>query len=180
LFRRLLQAAGHTEELADRVWQMLTDRGFVLPPRPARPAPPVKAPKAGRAARFKDPSWTARARPGIGSLRIVADHKGAARVGLDGAPAVTMAPALARLLRVLAAAPRDAEGFPAFQSYERIAAQLSPPVGRPMSVHAVVNRISRLRGWLVDKAPSPLVVETAESLGARLRVRVFLDDQGAG
>lgn len=172
LVRTLIQlqrSAGHTEELADLAWEMLQALG-IAPGRLRLPRVPPVHPKTSREPRFSDPIWIERARPGVESIRFVVEG-GNTTVTVGGLKPAALSPALTHLLRVLASGARQADGFPAFQSYEDIAAQLQRMSGEPVGVHAVVMRINRLRSWLFAlKAPSPLLVETAAGVGARFRV----------
>lgn len=168
---RLQRSAGHTEELADLVWEILGELGVTPESPPTKPparSPSVSAP---RKAKWADPIFTERAVRGAETIRFTPRDARTTLVAINGAAPVKLSPGLAVLLRILASGPRDADGFPAFRSFDDIAAEMSSITGRHATRRAVVQGISRLRDWLgAMKGPSPKLVETAEVRLARFRL----------
>ncbi len=175
----LQRSAGETEELADRVWAILDELGVTpesLPPKPPSRTPssvPASPPsvRVPQKAKWADPIFTERAVRGAETIRFTPRDARTTLVAINGAAPVKLSPGLAVLLRILASGPRDADGFPAFRSFDDIAAEMSSITGRHAGRRAVVQGISRLRDWLgAMKGPSPKLVETAEVRLARFRL----------
>ena len=127
---------------------------------------------SSRGPRFSDPSYKARAEPGIGSITFTKIDARYVAVSIDGAAAFRLPAGLALLLEVIAFVESGStDGFTPFQSRANVAAVLEKLTGRHVADHAVVVAIGRLRTLLEVKTPAgPLVVET-DGPNVRLRLR---------
>ena len=168
---RLQRSAGHTEELADLVWEILGELGVTPESLPLKPPPRPPSVSGPRKAKWADPIFAERALGGAETIRFTPRDARTTLVAINGTAPVKLSPGLAVLLRILASGPRQTDGFPAFRSFDDIAAEMTSITGRHASRRAVVQGISRLRDWLgAMKGPSPMLVQTAEVRLARVRL----------
>lgn len=103
-------------------------------------------------------------------IRMMA--RGGAAVRFDDGKAIDLPRTVASLLRVLVyAAVPGADGFPEWQSFETVSAELGKKTGRKPSHHAVTQIVYRLRQMLADGGVNPFLVQVNRRRGLRLLVR---------
>jgi hypothetical protein len=123
------------------------------PPRPPRATP-------------KGPA------PTVENFRVEEGGHGRVIVTLDNAKQVTLPPALAALIAILAADEGTSpDHLVAWKSFDRLAELLEKLLGRQFSAHALSQLLWRLRESLDAADLDRDLIESLPGLGARLRLK---------
>lgn len=114
----------------------------------------------------------AAAAAGITEIDIQHRARGGALVRIGNSQWITLTPLLASLLSILLASPLSApDGFPAWQTKDRVLEQLARKRGRPLTSRALTEAVYRLRQLMVENAVNPFVLQVEARRGLRLLIR---------
>jgi len=108
-------------------------------------------------------------------------EKGRAAVSFAGGKRVTLPPALAALIAILASGQDESpDELVAWKSWDHIGLMLHTRFQRKFNHHAVSNLLTRLRGAFRAAGLDERLIESADPLGARLRLKRHAEALCAG
>jgi hypothetical protein len=173
IFMRLLRLNDQTGDLYDQLIDLLRAEDLELSDLVTAigVSEPAQGKKPPRRPRFTAPELKEAGARGVESIHFAVQKGADTLVTIDAHEAVAIPAALGEVLLMLASGARQKDGYPAFQTFEAMARELTPAGGPPVKVHAVKQRLYRLLAWLKNAGQSPCLVETTSPRRARLRVR---------